>query len=49
VWIISGGEDPQIEKLIPGAQRKNLRGIPRVGFYQEVIVTSAPSSRGTAP
>lgn len=49
VWIISGGEDPQIEKLIPGAQRKNLRGIPRVGFYQEVIVTSAPSSRETAP
>jgi uncharacterized membrane protein len=38
VWIISGGEDPELEELIPGARRTNLRGIPRIGFYQQVII-----------
>jgi len=38
VWIVSGDENPAIDKLIPGAQRRNLRGVPYVGFYQQVIM-----------
>jgi uncharacterized membrane protein len=50
VWIISGGEDPEIEQLIPGARRTNLRGIPRIGFYQQVILEgAATTSPATSP
>lgn len=49
VWIISGGEDPEIEKLIPGARRTNFHGIPRIGFYQQVILEGATTSPVTSP
>jgi mannosyltransferase len=37
VWVISGGADPPVVRLIPEARMQELRGVPRVGFFQRVI------------